>query len=75
MMPHAMLRNANSMSPVDSNAVGIRGTRPVSRNVVNNGQDRVTEAAARIAKIRPKKCSGLSALVSHSMVLRIRRPS
>jgi hypothetical protein len=73
--PAAKLRNASSIRPVDSIAVGNRGTSPVLEYSRKIGHASRVEDTARRTNAREKNASGRSSLISLVIVRKIRRPS
>src|SRR5262249_13927150 len=72
--PQASARNARIIMPVESTAVGNRGTNPVAMNVTMTGAASTNEPPPRSSAKRPKNASGRSSLIRTMMVNRMRRP-
>ena len=70
-----MLKQATSMSPVDSTAVGMRGTRPVCRNSTSSGTANAIDVSATMAPMLTKNANGRSSFTSLAIVFNIRQPS
>src|SRR6516162_11369298 len=73
--PQASDKKARSMVPVDSTAVGKRGTSPVLRYSEKIGRASIVESKASKANIEQKNCKGRSSFTRTRIVLRMRNPS
>src|SRR6266446_6240863 len=73
--PQVSDKKAKSIAPVDSTAVGRRGTRPVLRYSDKIGRASAIESEARNTNIQQKNCNGRSSLMRNRIVLRMRNPS
>src|SRR3954471_14467345 len=65
--------SAMIIRPMESTAVGRRGTRPVSRKVITTGSPKAIDSSAKTMPIAEKKRSGRSDRLSFSIVLKMRK--